>query len=290
MSESRPAEHLFHLPPLAQLPRTREVLADVCRVLERALGPIHRFRRERGEIENDLKMAVGFHAMNGLDAARAVHTLSGTDDHAGTASLYFRVVFEALIKVRWMRKEPVRAKAYLDSEPFERYVLATDKVKNSKHWATILEDCANVIAANPDYTKLPKVFAGKNNPLNYKALSRALRMPALDVMADDLAMDEDTYFLDHGFTSLLPHTSVVHVREFAKSLNADGTVNCSTTIDPVTLVGYVARTATRTGEILQQALEIWPDGAVQFDAENVGERLKDVVFALSGLVEWNPKH
>lgn len=276
-------EPVIHLPPLAQLPRTRDVLNDICNLLERALGPIHRFRRIRANRDNDVQLAVGFHAMNGLDAARAVHTLSATD-HAGTATLYFRVVFEALVKIRWMRVDPERARAYLESEPFERHILATERIRNSDRWPAIVKECEDAVAGNPALLQLPKVNTGKNNPPNFDAVARGLRMPPLEVMATEIGMDEDDFLLDHGVTSLLPHTSVVHVKNFAKNLNADGTVSCSTSIDPTMLVGYVARTATRTGEILNQVLEVWPDGALMFASENVAKNLTEIVTAIHGQI------
>jgi hypothetical protein len=279
VSKIEPVPLFIHLPPLAHLPRTREVLHDLCNLLDRALVPIHRFKRVRADLDNDLKLAVGFLAMNGLAAARAVHTLSGTE-HAGTATLYFRVVFEVLVKIRWMRKDLARARAYLQSEPFERYILATDRVKKSKRWAAIVKECADEVATNLELLQLPKVNTGKNNPPNFKAIARALRMPSLDVMAKDIGMDEEDYLLHHGLPSLFPHTSVVHVKNFAKTLNADGSVNCSTTVDPTMLLGYVARTATRTGEVLNQVLEVWPDGATMFESEKVAKRLSEIVEAL----------
>lgn len=274
---------VIHLPPLAHLPRIREVLDDLCGLLDRALAPIHRFKRIRADLDNDLKLAMGFHAMNGLEAARAVHTLSGTD-HAGTATLYFRVVFEVLVKIRWIRQDPDRARAYLESEPFERYILATDRVRNSKRWPQIVKECDDAVAANPALLQLPKVNTGKNNPPNYKAIARALRMPSLEVMATDIGMDQEDYLLDHGVPSLSPHTSVVHVKNFAKKLNADGSVNCSTIVEPTMLLGYVARTATRTGEVLNQVLEVWPDGATMFESEKAAQRLTEIVDALRGIM------
>lgn len=283
MSGVDPAPRVDHVPPLAQLPRIREILNDVCSVLEQALAPMQRFRMGTGD-EYCLRLAVGFHALNGLDAARAVYTLSGTKDHAGTSTLFFRVAYEAFVKIRWMRLDPKRARTYIESEPFERYALATDRVRNSKHWPEILKDCADTIVANPDLMKLKKASTGKNNPPNYDAIARGMRMPSLSVMATELGMDDEDLLIGHDGPSLLPHTSIMHARDFCQSINADGTVNLKTTIDPHVLVTNVARTAGRTGEILQQILELCPNSAIQFDGKQISRRLQDVVFILGGLV------
>jgi hypothetical protein len=269
------------LPPLAQLPRALESLDEVCGVLEKALAPTKRFRRIANSIENDLRFAVAVHALNALDAARAVQTL-GTTDHAGTLAPHFRTVFEALVKIRWMRKEPVRARNYLESEPFERYMLATPRVKASKRWPVIVQDCKATVARNPRLLKMPKVVKSKQEP--FVAIAHALRMPDLGDMANAIGMDLEDYLIDFGVPSLHPHTSIVHTKNYITAINADGTFVLSAAVDPKMLLGYVARTASRAGEVMQEVLGVFPDGAIQFEAEQVRERLMTVATAINSLL------
>ena len=65
----------LYVPPLSHLPRALDSLEEMIRLLERALMPAEHFRRVRGSQENDLKLAVVVHALNGLDAARGAHAL-----------------------------------------------------------------------------------------------------------------------------------------------------------------------------------------------------------------------
>lgn len=267
----------------------------MCTLLERALAPVHRFRRVRDNRTNDERLAVGLHALNALDAARAVHTLSATD-HAGTVALHVRTLFEVLVKIRWLRIDTARSRAFLESDPFERHYLATERIKKSARWAAIIEECDTVIAQNPDLLKLPKVFTGKNNPPNYDAVAKALWMPDIDVMVaeitahaetkarKDVVMHEDDVLLDHDVTSLSPHTSIVHVKNFAKALNTDGTVTLSTRIDPLMLLNYVVKSATRTGQIMDEIFDLFPDGKISHDSEEAAARLRDVVNGITALV------
>lgn len=271
------------LPPDAQLPRLLGILNDLCDLLDKALAPVTRFRRVRNDLNNDIKLAVGVHALNALDAARAVYTLSSTD-HAGTIFPHFRTVFEALVKIKWMRAQPARARDYLDSEPFERYIMATARVKQSDRWQQIVNDCKTTVAQNPRLLTLPGATKGAKGRPNFAAIGKALRMPDLSEMAKAIGMDEDDYLIDFDVPSLTPHTSVMHTKSFAQALNGDGSVTLSTKPNPLMLQGYVARTATRLGGIVWETLQLFPDGALQYKAELILERLKEAVIAIKGVM------
>jgi hypothetical protein len=139
----------MHLPADAQLPRLRQALAGLIGVLDHALEPVRSFRRERGDLDNDLRFVVGLHALNALQAAKAMHTLSGTD-HADTVSGHSRTLFDALVKIRWMRLHPLRARRYLQSGPFEAYALATEHVKRSGKWPEMVAMCEVAVEQEPD--------------------------------------------------------------------------------------------------------------------------------------------
>jgi hypothetical protein len=267
---------LIHLPPNAQLPRMRAILEEFCSLLDRALEPGRRFKPDPDDPKNDLRLAVVMHALSALDAARAVHNLSGTE-YAGTLTLHFRTVFEALVKIRWMRKRPKRARRFFMSAPFERYILATTRVKKSTQWAEIVKECDELIARYPALLRLRKVKTGKNNPPNMKRIARALRMPNLEVMSEKVGMDEDDLFLDHDFPSLAPHTSVLAVDQYGKRRTADGTITLSTEMEPNLLIAYVSRSAVRVGGLVEEVLRFYPDGKIEFDAEDPSQRLTSVV-------------
>lgn len=274
-----PVPLVIHLPPTAQLPRMRGLLDNLCALLERALGPASRFKPEPGEPGNDLRLACVMHALNALDAGRAAFTLSGTD-YAGTVAPHFRTIFEALVKIRWMRKHAQRARAFLESEPFERYALATPRVKRSTRWAPIVDECKKAVEKNPSLLNLRNATKGANKRPDFRAIAMALRMPDLAAMAATLGMDDEDYLIDHAVPSLTPHTSVVHVKNYAKRMNRDGTVTMSTEMEPTMLLGYVARSASRIGEVLNEILELYPDGKVMYDAEMVMEGFNEVVTML----------
>jgi hypothetical protein len=273
------------LPPGAHLPRAREALSEAVALLDRALEPTRRYRRDADEAQNNLKIAIAFHALAALDAAKAVNTISATD-HAGTISTDYRTVFEALVKIRWMRAAPSRAKAYLESEPFERYRLATARIRSSSRWAAVVNDCKDAINRNPSLLKLPGAMNGKRP--NLKAIAKALRFPPLEEMAGALGMTDDDVLIDLDVPSLTPHTSVVYVKNFPKSLNRDGTVNLSSEMDPMSLMGYVALTATRTGEVLQEVLAVWPDGALIYETELAAGRLVNFSLTIQGYMRERP--
>jgi len=279
MAEIVPVPLVIHVPATAQLPRLRSLLEDLCDLLDRALGPVRRFRREWNSLDNDLRLACGLHALNALDAARAVHVLSATE-FAGTVAPHFRTIFEALLKIRWMRQHPPRARAFLESEPFERYALATTRVKKSDRWPKIVAECKDAVARHPHLLNLAKATVGVKKRPNFKAIASALRMPELFEMAKSLGMDEEDYLIDHAVPSLTPHTSVVHVKNYPKYQHGDGTVAVSTELDPTMLLGYVARSATRIGQVLQEVLALYPDGKIEFDSENVAKGLADVTTML----------
>jgi hypothetical protein len=271
----------LYLPPGAHLPRIRAVLEEICHALEKALAPVRRYRPVPDEVENALRMAVGTHALAALDAALAVHIVSGTES-AGTIATDCRTVFECLVKMRWMRKDARRARSYLASEPFERYALANARVKKSNRWPDIVGNCKTSIAANPWLLDLPNATKGARKRPDFDAIAKALRMPSLEDMSKAIGQDDDAYLVDSDVPSLTPHTSVLYVKNFVKARNADDTFILSTSMDPRMLDGYVARTATRTGEVLKEVLDLWPDGAIMFEADSAAERLAEIVTALKG--------
>lgn len=278
----QPVRLTLALPPDALLPRCREVLLTIARVLERALEPAKRFRRVRDDRDNDVRLASAVHALNALDASYAAHSVSGTEYPAGTA-LHLRIVFEALVKIRWMRQVPLRAKAYLDSEPFERYAHALGLAAASHRWSEIVEACEAAVTADPSLLSLPKVLNPDKSP-NFKRIAARLRMPKILDMATDVGMQDD-YFIDFDVPSFYPHTSVLHTKSFAQRLNSDGFVELSAKVNPIVLSGFVARAATRAGAITSEVLNLWPDGAIQFAAENALEELVQVVNVLKGYME-----
>jgi hypothetical protein len=272
------------VPPQAHLPRTREALDQVANLLDLALEPARRFRKAGTELENDLRIAVALHSLSALDAARAAHLLSGTD-FTGMVLAGYRTVCDCLVKIRWMRADPQRARIYLIAEPFERYALASETIRTSDRWPVILANCKSALDENPWILKLDDVQSGSKNKSLYDKIVWALRMPSPKEMASDIGMDDDDYMFDTGISSLVPHTSVVHAKSFTKSLNSDGTVNLSTALDPIILLWFVSRTTVRLGAVANEVLNVCPDGAVAHKAAEVERNVTDAIVALKAYME-----
>ena len=270
------------VPSLAYLPQLIDSMDVMIGLLDRGLDPARRFRRVRDDQENDLRLAVVVHALNALDEGRTIRLLAREERGNGVYP-HCRTVFEALVKIRWMRKSPPRATAYLDSEPFERYMLASPRVKKSDKWPKIIQECKNTIAQNPKLLDLPKAVK-KDNMQDFAAIARGLRMPSMRKMTLAVGLDDDDYMLDFGVSSLSPHTSITHIKNFAKGLNADKSARLSTDSNPNLLLGYVARATMRVSQTLGEVLELYPDGAIQFDAENAVATLNDLVVKLGTVI------
>jgi hypothetical protein len=256
------------LPQLAYLPETLDRLDELIALLDRALEPARRFKRVRDDRENDLRLAVALHALNALGQARAVRLLAEQGmGHAIYAPV--RTIFESLVKIRWIRRDPGRATSYLDAEPFARYVLATSRVKKAPAFKRIVQECENAVTAKPGLLKLPNA-TNKNGKANFRAIAMALRMPNLEVMAAAVGMDEEILLLDAAVPSLSPHGDVIYTRNFAKGLNADGSFTLSYEADPGMLQAYAARALAHVGCIVEDlAMHVFPDGAIQFEAEEL---------------------
>lgn len=260
--------NVIHLPALAYLPETLDRLDELIALLDRALEPTRRFKRARKDQPNDLRFAVALHALNALGQARAVRLLS---EHKMGYAIYapVRTIFEALVKIRWMRKDPRRATAYLDAEPFARYVLATPRVMKTEAFQHVLRDCKNAVASKPSLLNLPKARR-KNGKADYRAIAMALRMPKIEEMAHAVGLDAEVVFLDSAVPSLSPHGDVVYTRNFAKRLNPDGTVLLSYEADPGMLQAFAARTLCHVGMIIEDlSMNVFPDGVIQFEAEEL---------------------
>lgn len=258
----------IHLPPLAYLPETLDRLDELVGLLDRALEPARHFKRVRDDQQNDLQFAVALHALNALGLTRAVRLLA---EHKMGQAIYapVRTVFESLVKIRWMRRDPQRATNYLDAEPFARYVLATPRVKKTPAFKQILKDCENAVKAKRSLLNLPKARK-KNGKADYRAIAMALRMPKLEEMAKAVDMDEEIFLLDAAVPSLSPHGDVIYTRNFAKWFNSDGSVLLSYESDPGVLQAFTARTLCHVGMIVEDlSMHVFPDGVIQFEAEEL---------------------
>lgn len=273
---------VLHVPKLAFLPGLLECLDETIHLLDRSLGPVKTFHVVRNDPQNDLQLAIGVHALNALDAARAVRVLA--EKEMGNAIYpHARLIFDALVKTRWMRQNPARATIYLDSEPFERYLQASPAVKNSPVFTSIVKECTDAVAANPSLLKLKKAVA-KNGQPDFRKIAFAMRMPSVPTMVKDIGMTEDDYLVDFGVPSLYPHTAVMHTRGFVRSMNRDGTINLEVGSKPEMLTGYTARALVQTGNIIQEVLRSFPDGAIEFEMEKCVAHMNEAVSRLRGVM------
>ena len=182
--------------------------------------------------------------------------------------------------------DPSRAKRYLQSEPFGRYALATDRVRSSWRFPVVVADCRNAIDADPSLLVLiaPKALrkAERRGPPNYYALlAQALRLPNMRPMAHAVGMDDEDYFIDYAFPSQQPHSTAVHTKSFATGWNKDQTARLSTSETNDLLVPTAARSLPHLGNIIYEVLQQFPDGALEYAAESCIPKVDAVVSKLA---------
>jgi hypothetical protein len=268
---------MLYLPPLARLPEIIGCLDEMIAILARALAPAARFERKRGDVTNDLTLAVAVHAINALHAARAIRVLA--EEKMGN-SLYphGRIIYEALVKIQWMRLDSARATRYLQSESFNRYRLLRGLLRQPPHFPQVMADCRAAIAGDPTLLSLVRPKQNAIGPPNYyKLLGVALRMPKMTDMIIEIGMDEEDYFVDYAFPSQQPHSSPTHTKNFAKRVNSDDMARISTDESNDLLVSYSARALPHIGNVVVQVLSVFPDGAIEYDAEKCAARINNVV-------------
>jgi hypothetical protein len=146
---------MIFLPETAYLDQARDILRRGIALAE-AFIPMASFAKGNDAADNDLKLAVILHMINGLQSARALDELAGAKLPL-PASIHLRVLNEVVVKIGWMRKEPDRASTYLRSEPFERYLAATDKIRSMPVFKDIETECQLMVDKYPELLHLPKV-------------------------------------------------------------------------------------------------------------------------------------
>jgi hypothetical protein len=270
---------------LAYLPEILDRVRDFLDLLDRALKPAKSFERKQNDLQNDLRLGVAVHGIGAYHAGRALIVVS--EAHLGS-SIYphARTIFEALVRMRWMRADPLRARRYLQSEPFGRYALATERVQSSWRFPIVVNDCRNAIDADSSLLGLitPKVLkkAERRGPPNYYALiARALRLPNMRLMALAVGMDDEDYFIDYAFPSQQPHSTAVHTKSFATGWNKDQTAQISTAETNELLVPTAARSLPHLGNIIYEVLQQFPDGAIEYAAEICVPKVDAIVSKLA---------
>lgn len=274
---------MIHLPPLAYLSQVLDCLEELTSLLRRALAPAEHFTRTRNDAENDLRLVIALHAVNALHAARAIRALASTK-MGNSIFPHVRIIFEALVKMRWLAKDATRATRYLQSEPFNRYLLATERVRLTEHFRIALRDCSHAIEADPSLLDLPKRRPNYIGPVSYREIGRALPMPRMKKMASEIGMDDEDYFIDYAVPSQQPHSSPTHTKAFAPKINSDNTALITTDESNALLLSYSARSLPHVGNVLVEVLHSFPDGAVEYAAEQLAERIADLVTKLRGQV------
>jgi len=145
-----------------------------------------------------------------------------------------RSQFEAVVKLTYCEYFPRKARDYVDSEPFERWMTARGKNLRPELQAAISNDCLTVLRLRPNLIKDEKfrseILAGKM-PIPEKAYKRVAKTLAFDDLASLMrAIDEkspgwttDLYATVYRIGSLGIHQSVVYLRD-AFSIGAGGEV------------------------------------------------------------------
>lgn len=275
-----PVRLTLELPPGAHLPQARERLQRAIRLLDRGLEPTRRFRPADNSAETDLRLAVALHALNALDSASAVHVLSNTDFPV-TVAPHFRTVFETFLKIKYMRQDPKRATNYLDSNTFECYAHANATVKKSPRWVEIVAKCKAEVQRRPELLKLKDAIA-KDGSHDYSAIAKGLRFPSTPKLVRAAKEHEDAYLLDFDVPSFASHSSVMYTKSYGRNRNRDGTLTLSTELDPIMHLMFVTRTAVRAGQVLDEVLTLFHDGALQYEAGQDAKELTAFAMATKG--------
>lgn len=276
---------MIHLPPLAYLTEILDRAREFLDLLDRALQPAQSFERKRDDLQNDLRLAIAVHGIGAYHAGRALVLVS--EAHLGSSVYpHSRTIFEALVRMRWMRADPLRARRYLQSEPFGRYALATERVQSSWRFPVVVADCRNAIDADPSLLGLitPNVLAKaeRQGPPNlYSLVARALRLPNMRLMAHAVGMDDEEYFIDYAFPSQQPHSTAVHTKSFATGWNKNQTARLSTAETNDLLIPTAARCLPHLGNIVYEVLQQFPDGVLEYAAETCVPKVDAIVSKLA---------
>ena len=165
--------------------------------------------------------------MSALDDAKAASVLAKAALGHPLVT-HVRTIFESRVKMIWMTRDPARATRFFESEPFERYWLTAKYagVKKRPIWKTVLADCAAAVKANQKLLLHKKDKASKQP--EYLAIAKALRMPDIETMLEQIDEAGDAYTEDFLISSLSSHVSVVHLKSIPSGINPDGSITFDT--------------------------------------------------------------
>jgi hypothetical protein len=209
-------------------------LDRTCERLDAVLASARAYPPKQRTPESDLDLAVVLHALSARDDARAVLALAKARISHPLIT-HVRTIFEARSKMIWLTKDPSRAARLFDSEPFERYRLANKYpgIKERPVWKTILADCKQAVKDDPKLLMhQPKDAKTPASRPDYMAITEALRMPEMEELLKQIEASPNDYVENYRLSSLSSHVSIVHLKDFPKRLNADGSIMLDASVSP----------------------------------------------------------
>ena len=186
------------------------------------------------EIENVVRLSVALLASGVYSGGVATLNLYQANLHKQLPGLV-RSQFEASIRIAYIEKHNIMARNFLDSEPFERWFLASEYSKKLPLLKTIEAECFKIIKERPDLVGDQKdsqsILAGKIPP-NYSAVRKKLQFKATEQLMNDLRKTDSKWKADLYVTlfrmgSQSIHNEIGFLRNALADLNNDGSVHFS---------------------------------------------------------------
>jgi hypothetical protein len=219
--------------------RRIEVLyADALRDLKRRLQDLERYPRADFHDETDvLKMSTALFAFGVYGNGCAILNLYRSDVGRQIPAIV-RSQFEAILKLAYCEHHPKKARDFIDSEPFVRWMTARGKTLRPALRDAVERDCLAVVRTRPELLKGVKlkdeIIAGKIQ-MDYdthRAIAKKLDFPPVGSLQAQLAKDDpgwtsDLYATVYRIGSLPTHHSIGFLRDAFVDVNEDGSVRFS---------------------------------------------------------------
>ena len=218
--------------------RIELLYADALSDLERRLHGLEHYPKIDFRDENDiLKMATALFAFGVYGNGCAILTLYRSDVGRQIPAIV-RSQFEAVLKLAYCEHHSKKARDFVDSEPFVRWMTARGKKLRPELHDAVERDCLEVVRTRPELLKGIKlkdeILAGKIQ-MDYdthRAIAKKLDFPAVASVQEQLAKDDpgwtsDLYATVYRIGSLPTHHSIGFLRDAFADFNDDGTVRFS---------------------------------------------------------------
>ncbi len=212
--------------------------ADALHDLERRLKGLERYPKADFRDENDvLKMATALFAFGVYGNGCAILNLYRGNIGRQIPAIV-RSQFEAVLKMAYCEHHPKKARDFVDSEPFVRWMTARGKKLRQGLHDAVERDCLAVVRSRPKLlkgVKLKDEILADKIQMDYdthRAIAKKLDFLAVASLQEQLAKDDpgwtsDLYATVYRIGSLPTHHSIGFLRDAFADFNDDGTVRFS---------------------------------------------------------------